>query len=414
VDGDVTFASVNGIQVIVERLPGAPFAAGQLYVRGGPRNWTAQNAGIEDVAFRVAAAGGTASLDRTALSRHLADLGASLSGDAHNDFSGLYLKTPVSTWDDALAQLAAAFLSPAMPPDEIEAVRAQMLAELRHESDSPEGQLWALERKQLFAGHPYANRSIGSVESLGAMAAADVGPYLAKLRETRRLLFVAVGDLDATHVLDQVRALFGSLPRGAYVESPLPPVVFAAPHVLTLERRLPVTYVEADFPTPGWNDADWVTALLATSGLSWRAGEAAVSSRGPSSSASAYVNQGYASPFGTLEIMAADPGAAVRAVLGEARRLRDQPMSDPELAAVKAVFLTGFLQGHETADGQAASLADAQLYAGDWHLARTVPDRVRAVTAADIQAFARKYLGHLQVAVVGDASKVDPGLFTAL
>jgi predicted Zn-dependent peptidase len=414
VDGDVTVGSVDGITVLVQRMPGADFAAGQLYVRGGTRNWTAQNAGIEDIAFRVAAAGGTTSLDKTALSRRLAALGASLSGDAHNDFSGLYLKVPVSAWDDALPLLAGAFLSPALPPDEIELVRQQMLAELHHEQESPEGQLWTLERKQLFAGHPYENRSIGSLESVTSIAAGDLGPYLAKLRETSRLVFVAVGDLDPAHVLDQVRQLFGALPRGSYVETPLPRLVFGAPHLSTFERKLPTSYCETAFPAPRWSDPDWVTGLVAMSGYSWRLWQEVRTKRNLTYAVSAYINQNFATPFGAVEVTAVEPSAAMRVILDEARRLQNEPMPDQELAGFKAVFLTGYLEGHETPDGQAASLADALLYAGDWHLARTLPDRVRAVTAADVQAYAKRYLGHLQAAVVGDPHKVDQAVFTSL
>ncbi len=414
VDGDVTVGSVSGITVLVQRMPGADFAAGQLYVRGGTRNWTAQNAGIEDIAFRVAAAGGTTTLDKTALSRRLGALGASLSGDAHNDFSGLYLKAPLSAWDDALPLLAGAFLAPALPADEIELVRQQMLAELHHEQESPEGQLWTLERKQLFAGHPYANRSIGSLESVASIAAGDLGPYLAKLREASRLVFVAVGDLDPAHVVGQVRQLFGALPRGSFVETPLPPLVFGAPHVSTFVRKLPTNYCESAFPAPRWSDPDWVTGLVAMSGYSWRLWQEVRTKRNLTYAVSAYINQNFATPFGAIEVTAVDPSAAMRVMLDEARRLQNEPMPEQELAGFKAVFLTGYLEGHETPDGQAASLADALLYAGDWHLARTLPDRVRAVTAGDVQAYAKKYLGHLQAAVVGDPGKVDASVFTSL
>ncbi len=325
VDGDVTVGSIDGIQVIVQRMPGADFAAAQLYVRGGPRNWTAKSAGIEDIAFRVAAAGGTTKLDKIALSRRLGALGASLSGDAHNDFSGLYLKVPLAAWDDALPLLADAFLHPALPPDEIEVVRQQVLAELRHEKESPEGQLWTLERNRLFAGHPYENRSNGSLESVGSIAAGDLGPYLAKLRETSRLVLVAVGDLDPAHVLDQVQQLLGSLPRGSYVEIPLPPLVFGAPHLSTLERKLPTTYCEAVLPAPRWSDPDWVTGLVTMSGYSWRLWQEVRTRRNLADAVSAYIDRNFATPFGAIEVTAVDPNAAMRVVVDEARRLQTSP-----------------------------------------------------------------------------------------
>jgi zinc protease len=414
VDGDITVASIDGIQVIVQRKTGGDFAAGQLYIRGGTRNWTTQNAGIEDLALRVAAAGGSTSLDKAGLSQRLAALGASLSGDSHNDFSGLYLKTPVSAWDDALPLLAAAFLNPALPTDEIELVRQQMLAELRHEQGSPEGQLWALERKLIFAGHPYENRSIGSLESVTAIAPGDLGSYLARLRETSRLVFVAVGELDPAHVFEQVRHLLGALPRGAYVDTPLPPLVFGTSHLATLERKLPTNYCETAFPAPRRSDPDWATGLVAMSGYSWRLWQEVRTKRNPTDSVSAYINQNFGAPFGAMEVTAVDASAAMRVMIAEARRLQSEPMPDQELAGYKAVLLTDYLEAHETPDGQAASLADALLYAGDWHLARTFPDRVRAVTAADVQAYARKYLGHLQAVVVGDPTKIEPSVFTSL
>jgi len=414
VDGDVTTASVSGIQVIVQRVPGAAFAAGQLYVRGGTRNWTAQNAGIEQLAFRVAATGGTKTLEKTAFSRRLASLGANISGDARNDFSGLYMKAPVSAWDDAFALLADVFQQPALPASEIEVARTQALAQLHHEQEDPEGQLWTLERKQLFTGHPYANRPIGTIDSMTALKAEDLGPYLDKLRETSRLVFVAAGDVDPAHVIDQVRKAYGSLPRGSYADTPLPPISFATPHIVLQDRKLPTNYCEAAFPAPRWSDPDWVTGLVAISGYSWRLWQEVRTKRNLTYAVGAYVNQSFASPFGLMTVSAVDPNTAMKVMLDEAKRMQNEPMPAEELAGFKSVYLTGYLTGHETPDGLAYSLADAQLYGGDWHMARTLPDRVRAVTAADIQTFAKKYLGHLQAAVVGDSSKIDQALFTSL
>ncbi len=63
---------------------------------------------------------------------------------------------------------------------------------------------------------------------------------------------------------------------------------------------------------------------------------------------------------------------------------------------------------------QAGMIGRALLLGNDWHLARTLPEKIKAVTAADIQAFAKKYAGHLQTVVLGDAAKIDRGLFGSM
>jgi zinc protease len=413
-DGDVTTATVAGIHVLVQRMPGAAFAAGQLYIRGGTRNWTAANAGIEQLAFSVAASGGTRSLEKTAFSRRLAALGASISAGTRNDFSSLEMKAPREAWDDAFALLADVFESPALPSSEIELTRTQMISQLHHEQEDPDGQLWTLERQQIFGGHPYANRPTGTLESVASIQGRELASYLDKLREKGRLVFVAVGDLEPAHVADQVRRAYGSLPHGSYVESPLPPLVFDAPHLVTKERKLPTNYCQSVFLVPHWSDPDWVTAQVAVHAYGWRLWQEVRTKRNLTYAVSAYVDGEFMHPFGTMYVTAVDPNAAMKVMLDEARRLRDERIPDQELAGFKADYLTGYLVRHQTPDGRAGALGEAYLYAGDWHLARTLPDKVRAVTAADIQAFARTYLGHLQAAVVGDPAKVDGALFTGL
>ena len=119
-------------------------------------------------------------------------------------------------------------------------------------------------------------------------------------------------------------------------------------------------------------------------------------------------------PTGYLYVTAVDPNTTFKVMLDEARRLQTQTAPENELAGTKSLFLTGFLSGSETVDGQAGLLARALIYGGDWHLARTLPDRIRAVTAADVQHFAQTRMQHLQTVVLGDPAKVDPKLFQSL
>ena len=78
VDGDTTLTYVNGMQVLVKRVPTAELAAIQLYVRGGIRDIAPSEAGITRLALATATAGGTESLDKAAFSRKLAALGSEI------------------------------------------------------------------------------------------------------------------------------------------------------------------------------------------------------------------------------------------------------------------------------------------------------------------------------------------------
>jgi len=57
---------VNGLKVILKRRPGAATVAGGLFIRGGARNITDKNAGIEALMIATAIEEGKANPRRTA------------------------------------------------------------------------------------------------------------------------------------------------------------------------------------------------------------------------------------------------------------------------------------------------------------------------------------------------------------
>src|SRR5262249_9948810 len=98
----------------------------------------------------------------------------------------------------------------------------------------------------------------------------------------------------------------------------------------------------------------------------------------------------------------------------EVARLRKEPVPEKELAGTKEMFLTHYLMENETTSGQAALLSMAALVGGDWKLGRSLPERIRAVTVADVQRFAQQHIARLQVVVLGDPAKIDKALFGSL
>jgi predicted Zn-dependent peptidase len=407
-EGDVTIAFSRGMEIVVKKTPGAEFVAAQLAIRGGVRNWTAENAGIEQIALNVATSGGTQSLAKGPFSLKLASLGATISGDAGNDYSTISAKAPKGAWDDLFPIVVDTFLAPALPASEFEVVKQRELSARRHEMEDGDGRLWLLARKAVFAGHPYFNRSVGTVESVSALKAEDLATQLAKLRDTNRLVLIVVGDVDPAHVIDQAKTAFASVPRGSYVETPIPQLHFTGSHVTGDPFKLPTNYVESVFAGPAWSDPDFIPVWLGMNLLGDRVWDEVRVKRNLSYAPSARFDRGRAAPFGMLYVTAVDPNAAMKVMFDEAHRLGTELIPAKELNGSKSVFLSGYLEGHEAVDGQAYFLSEAILFGGDWHLAQTTIDKIRATTPEAVRDAAKKWFSNVQTAIVGDPTKLDP------
>jgi len=413
-DGDVTVGSARGVRVIIKRIPGAELVSAQLNILGGVRNWGKDDAGIEQLALSVSASGGTESLDKDAFTRRLATLGSTVAAGAQSDFSEFAAKSLRENWDATFELMTDAFLHPALPASEVELQRQRQLSALRHEQEDPDGQLSLLAHQNFFKGHPYENRPIGTLETVSRLKPDQLRDHLGKLRATSRLLLVVVGDLEPQHVIDQTADRLGALPRGEYRQAPLPPVSFDRPNATIVPRKLPTNYILSSFPAPGWPEPDFPAAMVAMTVLNWREWVEVRTKRNLSYAPYAGLSATSAMARGSLYVTAVDPKTTVEVMYGEARKLKVEPVGGPELEGDISFFLTGFLMSNETTDGQAGQLSRAEILGGNWRLARSLPDRMRAVTAGDVQAFARRYIAKLQTVVLGDPEKVDQAIFSAL
>ena len=398
----------------MKRIPGAEITSIALCVRGGVRNWTAADAGIEQLAFQTAVDGGTERMNKDAFTQKLSEIGTDMHGASGDDFASIEAKGLTTQFDTSFDLLADAFLTPALPPAEIEQTRQKMLSTLRHELEQPDGRLALMVNASLFKGHPYENRAVGTVASVQALTAAQARAHLAKLRETSRLLIVVVGDVTAPRVEELVKKRFGALSRGSYQETPLPSVKFAESRVDIATAALPTNYIEGAFAAPGWRDAGFYAAMIGVEQLQHQVFQEVRTKRNLSYAPNAGFRWARSVPYGFMYVTAVDPNATIQVMYAEAKKLRDVPLDEKALLAAKSTLLTRHLMGTETTDGQADALARAQISGGDWRLERTLIDRVKAVTAADVQTFARTYIAHLQTSVIGDTAKIDKGLFGAL
>ena len=82
----VEFTTANGLKTIHRRVAGNEVVAVQIYFRGGSRNISEKNAGIESLMFE-AATQGTKNFPKSQLNRELARMGTVIDAASGYDFS---------------------------------------------------------------------------------------------------------------------------------------------------------------------------------------------------------------------------------------------------------------------------------------------------------------------------------------
>ncbi len=400
-DGDVSLARLGGVDVLVRRWPGAELVTTTLAMRGGVQNVDARTQGVELLGLRTAASGGTESMDKAAFSKRLSKLGCTLEATAEPDYSALVAKSLRADFEATLALLLDVFLHPRLAASEVDLQRERLLLELRSEQENPDDALQALSEELLFTGTAYANRPQGTALSVQALSVEEVRSHLAALRAQNRLVVVVVGDVQVEEVLARLRPALALLPPGDALPPPPGLVHFNAPRLREQQRALPTTYLQAGFAGPSWRSPDFATARLATAVLSSRAFLEVRSRYNLSYAPDVRLSTNRFQSFGGLYVSAVDAQQALGVMQAVVRQLGEVPLSEAELAGYRAAFLVDFYLGEETTDGAAHRLLQAHLLGADFRLARTLPERTRATTAADVQTFVRQYLRNYQVAVVG-------------
>lgn len=102
--------------------------------------------------------------------------------------------------------------------------------------------------------------------------------------------------------------------------------------------------------------------------------------------------------------------SAIAEILAQLERVRSEPVPAAELEAAKSYLIGSFPLRIQTAGQIAGQVATTVLLGRDLQDLTTYRERVRAVTAADIQRVAREYVrpDRAAIVVVGDAPRVLP------
>ncbi len=407
----VTEFDVNGLKVLVKRRAGSQTVAAGLFFRGGSQNLTKANAGLEDMMLSVATEG-SQKFPRETMRKELSKTGSGVGSGANYDFSVLSLGTTRQSFDRSWEIFTDVAIHPAFDKADVERIREQTLTGLRDIESQPESLLEFIQNNYVYAKHPYGADPNGTIQTVSKFTVQDLQAYHKSLMQTSHLLLVIVGDLNADELKTKITSTFGKLPRGNFVAKTAPSFNFAEPKVTVTAKPLPTNYIQGVFGAPSPSDTDFYAMRVANTILRDRIFEEVRVKRQLSYAPNAFM-RGQSANLGGISVSAVQANYAVSVMLGEIGKLQTEAVQPEDISGVVGQFLTTSFLDQETNAAQAADLATYELIGGGWRKSFDFLDKMRKVTAADVQRVSNKYMKNLQFFVVGNPSFISEKVFTA-
>jgi zinc protease len=388
----------NGVVLIVHEHRASEVAALQLWFRVGGRDEAPDELGLshylEHMLFK-----GTETRPPGSIDAMIEGLGGQSNAYTSYDYTHYDVVVPARHVRAGIALLADIAVNASFDARELDAERKVVFEEMRLTQDNPDRYLVRRLYELAYTPHPYGRPILGTPELIESLTGERLARYYRKYYVPAQMVLVVVGAADPDEVRRLARQAFGRL-DGAVPQRPsVPP-----PPALDASRRADVprpeqqaylgmawqtvptnhgdvyavdvlTYILGDSPSSRLNQAlrereRLVHAVEAGYGAWARAGMVTVTAR----------------------LDAANLERAERGVLDVIARVKAEGVTEAERQRAIVTAESNYAFDIETAEGLAKTYGQAET---TWTLDDELAylDRLRRVTAAEIQAVARKYLG---------------------
>ena len=413
----------NGLQVWLVEDHKLPLVAMNLVVQAGSDHDAPTMPGIATMTSDMIDEG-TKSRTTLQIADELDALGASLGSSASLDGSFVSLRTLSKNLDKALQIYTDVIAHPVFPEKEFERLRKQRLASLVQQRDQPPAIASNAFNYILYGSdNAYGNNTGGTEKSLQGMTWKDLAQFYQSYYHPNNATLIVVGDATLPEIVPLLEKGLGDWQQ-AQIPSftvPQPPGTLERKVYLIDKPGAPQSEIRIGYPalarsTPDYFPVTVMNRMLGgqfTSRINLNLRERHGYTYGASSSFRFLKGVG---PFVAAGgIVTEKTDSAIVECLHEIDLMRDKGMTADELAYSKKGAIGGFALTFETPVQIAGALQNIVLYGLPDNYYNRYLQNIDAVSVADVQRVASKYLdaSKMAVVVVGDLAKIKDGI-TAL
>ena len=411
----------NGLRLMVVEQHELPLADFVLVVKSGAETDEPGKLGTATLATNLLKEG-TTTRNSLQIADQEAFLGVDLFAGSGWDATTIQLHTPTAQMDSALALFADVALRPAFPTKELERLRQQRLTSLLQVKDRGPEIANRAYAAIVYGNAAYGRSATGDEPNTSAIQQADVRRFYDTYFRPNNATLLVVGDVKPDDIERRVKALFGSWARGAipapaYGEPPAAKgtTIYLVDKPGAAQSSFRIGSVGVARSTQDYFPLTVMNTALGgsfTSRLNQNLRETKAYTYGASS---AFVMRRAPGPFtASAEIVAAKTDSALIEFMKELRAIRDT-IPKEELEKTKRYLQLQLPGRFETTGGIAGNLAGLVTYDVPLNFYNTYTQGIDAVTQADVERVAKKYIDpdKLAIVIVGDRKSIEPTLKAA-
>jgi zinc protease len=413
------FTLTNGLTVYLVERRELPIVSAQLVTMAGNAGNPPDHPGLAGIAASLLTEG-TASRTAEEIANEASRLGADLNSSSDADTARLGVSLLSKYAGPGLELIADSAEHPAFLPAELDRVRARTVTSLLQQQDNPSQLAQRAGVLNLFGpANPYAYDRLGTSASLKSITRDEISAFYADRYGPKDSLLELTGDLTPAEARKLAEEAFGKWSSAANPASP-PPVPEppsrkillvdkpGSPQTALLVFGVGLARSASDYPATMVMNG--MLGDLFSSRINMNLREAHGYTYGAFSGFDFYRGTG---PFVAGALVRSDVTApALEQLFYELDGIRTRPLSDAELRLSKDSIVRSLPGNFESALGVNAQLADLWLFGLPIDYYTKLPAQVEAVTSADAQQAAQKYVrpGNMLVIAVGDKAKIETGL----
>ena len=400
------FTLSNGLEVVVVPDHRAPVVTHMIWYKVGAADETPGKSGLahflEHLMFK-----GTEKNPGDAFSRDVAANGGQENAFTSSDYTAFFQRAPRDRLKEMMA-LEADRITGLILTDEV--VRPELSVVLEEQNmrvaNNPSARLSEQMDAALYLNHPYGRPVIGWRQEIEKLGRDDALAFYRRFYTPNNAVVVVAGDVTADEVKADAEATYGKVADRAEAnlrQRPQEPLQEASRTVTLADLRVEQPSVSRDYLVPsettaktGESEALDVLAHVLGSGENCRLYRSLVLDKGIALSAGAYYS-GTALDYGKLGVYGSPkPGVSLRdvetgidAVLAD---VIDQGVTADELERAKTRLIADAVYAEDNQATLARWYGSALATGQTVDEVRGWPDRIRAVTADDVQQAARTWL----------------------